>query len=222
MSYTTNLELKIIDDSDNFDEVFPQGNYNANKLEEKIGGYLDDMEDLPEMRTDIATLQNSVSALLNRTIANETAIGNVSSRVSQIEQGKGFYINENGEQVDGIITRFIVNTTATGYNSVINFDDNKLVIRNGDVSINLYEMLGITSMSGKFIVNANCYVNAYNGFNPNFAFSGVYKFPTQNYFRLNFHACDSVYANINQSIPDYQDKAVTVVFDLFDESNIPE
>lgn len=234
-AYTTNLELKIMESNNTLADVFTQGNYNANKLEEKLGGYLDDMETLPELRTHVTTLENSVSALLARTVSNENAINNVSSRVTKLENGRGYYIDSNGHRVDGTITRYEVNTTAVGSTEecTIPIDsEHRYLLKNarGSVNINLNTLLGITSMTGKKILNAVCYQTAYNvavQVQSKFAFTGVYQPPTQSYYQLTFTAADlkitnQVYASATstwspQDPRTYQDLNVTVIFDLFEE-----
>ena len=244
MSFTENLELRVVDNDDNFGDTFTQGNYNANKLEEKIGGYLDDLESLPDMRTDINTLQTSVaehSVQISNINSNINAINTqLGSRITAIENGKGFYINEDGERIDGIITRYVLETSTTGSRGELPVNETSterdvIVSLNASVILNLTELIGLISMQNKKLINANCYVSTFDtsrGAVPSFTINGIFKPPYQNYYVISFTAEKTTIAHqtyfpaTSSWLPsvagNYQDIPVTIVFDIFEESNLPE
>ena len=235
MSFTTNLELRIVDNGDNFGDVFTQGNYNANKLEEKIGGYLDDMESLPEIRAGLAELVNTTASLTARTNANQTNINANTNRIVAIENGKGFYINAQGVRINGTITRYVIETTSTGsrgdtYVNTTSTDRDDIIYLHGNVNINLTELIGLTSMTNKKIINATCYVTEYDsskGAPPSFAVTGVYQPPYQQRYELSFEATSTVVLHqrltqgggsdiwVPSLVRNFQDIPVVVIFELF-------
>jgi hypothetical protein len=245
MSYTEHLNLKVIDDTDAMTNVFTQGNALATQLEALFGSNYSDYQNLSTITADIEGLETDVSALDARATALEsadntinariTAVNNeLGTRITKLENGKGYYIDDNGNRVDGIINRYEVNMTAVGSTEEATIDvDNthRFLIKNarGFVYVNLNTLLGITSMTGKKILNAVCYQTEYSiarQIESKFSFSGVYQPPTQNYYQLAFTAADlKITSQTNsgsatwspQDPRSYQDLEVTVIFDLFEE-----
>lgn len=227
MSYTTNLELRVIDNSDNFTDVFTQGNYNANKLEEKMGSLLDDLQALPQVVEDITTLQGNVSDL----DATITGVGHrvddlvdedivINNKITAIENGS-VKLNVGGEIITGTVARYVINATATGFVDSIIIGDNKLTLKKGSINLNATTLFNITNPSAIKILNYAVYDNNIEtGTNADvdtrFIFNGFQVNPITFNYLMEFGA-ENVYITPAQSsvAGTYEGKEYVIVIDLF-------
>lgn len=244
MSYTENLNLRIIDDSDTYGDFLAQGNAIAEQLENLFGANYSDYQNLSLITTEINSLNNDVTTLGLRCDELDSRINSINAqlgnRITAIENGKGFYINEDGERIDGTITRYIIEATASGSRGELPINETSterdiIVSLNGSVILNLTELIGLISMQNKKLINANCYISTFDtnrGSIPAFSLNGIYKPPYQNYYVISFTTEKTTIAHQTYnpgssswlpSIPgNYQDMPVIVSFDIFEESDLPE
>lgn len=235
MSYTENLELKIVDNTDDFHEAFTQGNYNASKLEQKIGGLLDDLESLPGIMTDITNLQGDVGTLQGETSSLDNRLDTAEDIITDIIAGKGTIVDEEGNVITGTYKTYYVEVTATGSQSVAVIPGTDTEHRtaiystDGTVSINARNLAGITSVTNVRVINATCMINEYRTdnypTNARFTFAGLYKPPYNEDYYFVFTAENTkIIEQTHNAVSDtwvpapsdrYQDKTCKVAITYF-------
>lgn len=172
MSYTTNLGLKIIDGTDAFRENFTQGNYNANKIEEKIGGYLDDLETLPGIRTAITELNSQINTIEGEISEANQEINELAGDISVIiaTKYKDKFVDSEGVTKEGTRYRYKVVVSPISSSSTTylkQYDEEETTHRiaicsaYSEIRINLTEICGLNSISNFTLLNFVTYEEGY-------------------------------------------------------------
>lgn len=164
MSYTEHLNLKIIDDTDSMTNVFTQGNAIATQLETLFGANLDDYQNLDQITADIATIQGSLTALLNRTVVNEhdidnleSSVGNANAKILSLERLNN-NIDYDGQTVNGYLEKYALSVNSVGLITTVNIGDGKYFHKDmGYVEINLTSALNISASESIIIESAAIY-----------------------------------------------------------------
>lgn len=156
MTTTENLGLPLLEGTDTLGDLRSQGNGIANRLETVFGTYLDDIEDIPEIKTEQTTINGHLELLDGQV------------EVLQDLQTKET-VNING--VDTVVTKHIAKLSAlmAGSSIEVNFktldDDNThrhvLERVNGQLNIDLTTAFGITSADSIVLKEATTYQNGY-------------------------------------------------------------
>ncbi len=156
MQYTENLGLPIIEGTDTMPALRSQGNGIANQLETVLGGLLDDIAAIPDIRSDISDINNDISAL-------ETRV----ELLEQLETKETVKID--GE--DRVLTKVTakLSATSTGNTSSVSFkgtdddDDHRHTLVNTTASliVDLTDTLGVSDETDILLKNAITYQNGY-------------------------------------------------------------
>lgn len=167
MEYTENLNLPVLEDSDTMTSVFSQANAIAEQLENLFGDNLDDYQNLDQITADIATINGSLSALLNRTVVNEhdiddleTSMGNANASILSLERLNN-NINVDGQVVNGYLEKYVLSANAIGNVNTVDIGDGKYFHKdNGYLEINLTSALNISASESIIVESAAIYRNS--------------------------------------------------------------
>ena len=164
MSYTEHLNLRVIDDNENIVNVYTQGNAIAEQLEELFGENLDDYQNLDQITAELATIQGSLTALLNRTVVNEhdideleTSMGNANAKILSLERLNN-NIDVDGQTVNGYLEKYVLSVNSVGNVNTVDIGDGKYFHKdNGYLEINLTSALNISASESIIIESADIY-----------------------------------------------------------------
>ena len=164
MEYTENLNLPVLEDSDTMTSVFSQANAIATQLETLFGSNLSDYQNLGQITTDIATINGSFSALLNRTVVNEhdiddleTAVGNANAKILSLERLNN-NISVDGQVVNGYLEKYVLSVNSIGNVNTVDIGDGKYFHKdNGYAEINLTSALNISASESIVVESATIY-----------------------------------------------------------------
>ena len=156
MQYTENLGLPVVEGTDTMPALRSQGNGIANQLELVLGGLLDDITAIPEIRNDINDINLEIDALTGR-----------------VEVLESFETKEkvtiNGETVELTKHTAKVETTLTGQSSVVAFkgtedsDDQRHLLQHSRATarVDLTELFDVRSAESILLRNVTTYQNGY-------------------------------------------------------------
>lgn len=244
MEYTENLNLPVLEDSDTATSVFSQGNAIATQLENLFGDNLEDYQSLSDITTDVTGLKNDMSDIQGdiTDLENEdTSLGNritaLNTLVTQLQSGRGVYTDADGIVHNGVYTTYCVEGTATGsvehhVLSEASYTRNSSVTVSGSLVIDLYNVMGITSISNLILISA-CAYGRNTGVpldTPAFTNPFICKFPSNQHYSLLFTANETSFvqqtadgtggwtpADSTVFKNKYQDMNIKVTFTVFVE-----
>lgn len=156
MQYTEKLGLPVLEGSDSVSNITSQGNGIANQLETVLGTYLDDIGDIPEIKTE----QTNINSHLELLDGKVEVLEDMQSKET---------VSING--TDTVVTKHIAKISATMAGSSITVpfksteDDNThrhvLSKVNGLINIDLTDSFGVNSADSVVIKEATTYQNGY-------------------------------------------------------------
>ena len=156
MQFTEKLGLPLLEGTDSVSNITSQGNGIANQLEEVLGVYLDDIADIPDIKTE----QTEINGHLELLDGKVEVLEDMQTKET---------VSING--TDTVVTKHIAKISAlmAGSSIGVNFktidDDNThrhvLSKTNGTINIDLTTAFGITSAENIILKSAITYQNGY-------------------------------------------------------------
>lgn len=172
MIYTTNLELPVVEDSDNVLNSLTQANEISNKVEEKLGSYDDTVSALTTLTGTVTNINSDYSSFKTTT---NNSISSINTNLDTINENIDVitFIDTDGVQKRGKVKSAILNNIdytasqtiaympkydGTSYPQVIE-SDKRVAIASSfiNASLNLTTLLGLTDVEKIRILDFNAY-----------------------------------------------------------------
>lgn len=245
MEYTEKLNLPVMTGTDTIRSMVTQCNALATQLENLFGENLEDYQSLSDIKTavtgltnDVTAIQGDITDLENEDTSLSNRITSLGTLVNQIQSGRGVYTDGDGIVHNGVYTTYCVEGIATGsvehhVMTESNFTRNSSVTVSGSLVIDLYNVMGITSISNLLLISATAYGRntGVPNYTPGFANPFICKFPSTQHYSLLFTANETSFVEQvatgtggGWTPPDstvfknkYQDMPVQVTFTVFVE-----
>lgn len=156
MLFTEKLGLPVLEGTDSISNITSQGNGISNRLEELLGDSIDDIQEVPEIKTDIEEINNDIETL-NTTV----------EMLNTMTTKEKVVINGTEQIVDKIVAK--LSATSTGnINSVIfksteDDDDHRhsLMIEFATLIVDLTDTLNVIDESSIILKSVTTYQNGY-------------------------------------------------------------
>lgn len=227
MSYTENLHLRVLDDSDTYGDIIAQGNAIATRLEELFGPNLSDYQNLSTITAYITALENSVTTLSSRADELSSRINTVNAQlgarittceaqVTELNSEVKTITDDQGNVITGTLKKYSLTANSVGYVRTFSIDNRFLHIDSGALEINLTSAINLQPSVAAKLVAASCYktISDNSIANPltlhSFgSISGTYgKY-------IIFRAVNSYVNNNEEVTPLYEGGTYTVILDIF-------